>query len=101
MTSISMENLLASYERERHLNRVQKSIRQAHRLINSCDDVEMLIAGICVNLTENTGYYNAWIALFDKTKSGLKVSKVASAGLKAAVLKLCGSVYLTVYFLIV
>lgn len=87
MTSISMENLLASYERERHLNRVQKSIRQAHRLINSCDDVEMLIAGICVNLTENTGYYNAWIALFDKTKSGLKVSKVASAGFKSGSFK--------------
>ncbi len=87
MTSISMENLLASYERERHLNRVQKSIRQAHRLINSCDDVDMLIAGICVNLTENMGYYNAWIALFDKTKSGLKVSKVASAGFKSGSFK--------------
>lgn len=87
MTSISMENLLASYERERHLNRVQKSIRQAHRLINSCDDVDMLIAGICVNLTENMGYYNAWIALFDKTKSCLKVSKAASAGFKSGSFK--------------
>jgi len=76
----TLDSLLESQEREKHFNRVQKAIRKAHRLMDNCNDVNTLIKGVCVNLTETLGYYNAWIALFDDNGH---VNKVASAGFKS------------------
>lgn len=72
------KRLLASQQREKHLNRVQNAIRKVHRLMDRGNNTRDLIDGACLNLTENLGYYKAWIALFDASFSS--VTMTASAG---------------------
>jgi len=47
-------------------NRVLSSIRKVNQLILRVKDSESLVQGACDRLVETRGYYNAWIALFDR-----------------------------------
>lgn len=57
---------------------ILQTIRNINRLIINVRDKNQLLKGICNNLIENRGYYNAWIAIFDE--SGL-LDTSAQAGL--------------------
>ena len=48
------------------LNLVLRTIRSVNQLIVKESDRTKLIQGVCDNLIENRGYYNAWIALLDE-----------------------------------
>jgi PAS domain S-box-containing protein len=61
-------------ERIQHLNLVL--LRKVNQLIVRETDRENLLIGVCDNLTENRGYYNAWIALLDE--SGRFLTKAES-----------------------
>jgi PAS domain S-box-containing protein len=61
-----------------HINLVFRSVRNVNRLIAQERDRPKLLEGICNKLTENSGYYNAWIALLDNS-GGL--IRTAEAGL--------------------
>ncbi len=61
-----------------HINLVLRAIHNINLLIAREKDRNRLIKGVCDNLTENLGYHNAWIALFDE--SG-KLVTTAEAGL--------------------
>jgi PAS domain S-box-containing protein len=61
-----------------HLNLVLRAIRNINRLIVREKDRNRLIKGVCDNLTENRGYHNAWIVLFDESE---KLLTTAEAGL--------------------
>lgn len=50
-----------------HLNLVLRAIRKVNQLIVTEKDRNRLIKGICDNLVENRGYYNAWVALLDES----------------------------------
>ena len=52
-----------------HLNLVLRAIRKVNQLIVTEKDRNRLIKGICDNLIENRGYYNAWVALLDESGS--------------------------------
>ena len=65
-------------ERIKHLNLVLRAIRNVNQLITREKDRDKLLQGTCNNLIETRGYYNAWIALFDKPG---KLIKTAEAGL--------------------
>jgi len=65
-------------ERVKHLNLVLRAIRNVNRIITRENDRDRVLKGICDNLTETRGYYNAWIALLDE--SGKLVAH-AEAGL--------------------
>ena len=67
-----------AWERIQHLNAVLRSIRNVNQLIVKEKDRDRLIKGICKNLIETRGYYNAWIALLDENE---KLVTVAEAGL--------------------
>jgi CheY-like chemotaxis protein len=54
-------------ERVKHLNLVLVAIRKVNQLIVHEKDTDRLLQGVCDNLIENRGYYNAWIALLDDT----------------------------------
>ena len=62
----------------RHLTLVLSAIQNVNKLIIKEKDRGRLIKGICENLIETRGYYNAWIALLDE--SGI-LETVAEAGL--------------------
>ncbi len=53
-------------ERERHLNRVLRAIRNVNQLIVAEKDPQQLISKACRCLTETRGYGHAWIALLDE-----------------------------------
>ena len=61
-----------------HINLVLRAIRNINRLIVREKDRNRLIKEVCDNLTENRGYHNAWIALFDESE---KLVTTAEAGL--------------------
>jgi PAS domain S-box-containing protein len=65
-------------ERVEHLNLVLRAIRKVNQLITREKDRDRLIQGICDDLIETCGYYNAWIALLDESGSPLAT---AEAGL--------------------
>jgi PAS domain S-box-containing protein len=65
-------------EKLQRLNLVLRTVRKVNQLLVKEKDRGRLIQGICDNLVENRGYYNAWIALFDG--SGTLVA-TAEAGL--------------------
>jgi CheY-like chemotaxis protein len=65
-------------ERVKHLNLVLVAIRNVNQLIVHEKDTDRLLQGVCDNLIENRGYYNAWIALLDD--AGRPVAR-AEAGL--------------------
>ncbi len=50
-----------------HLNLVLRAIRNVNQLIVREKDRGQLLKGVCENLTEAHGYYNAWCALLDKS----------------------------------
>lgn len=58
--------LAASETRERHIKQVLLAIRNVNQLMVFEDDPRRLIEKVCVTLTENIGYYNAWIALLER-----------------------------------
>ena len=60
------------------LNLVLRTIRNVNQLLVKETDRGRLIQGICNNLVENRGYYNAWITVLDA--SGGPVT-TAQAGL--------------------
>jgi PAS domain S-box-containing protein len=55
-----------------HVKLVFRSVRNVNRLIAQEKDRSKLLEGICKNLTENSGYNYAWIALLDKSGGLLK-----------------------------
>lgn len=60
------EDLKSSEKRAKRLNLVMRTIRNVNRLLVKERDRTRLLQGICDNLIENRGYYNAWIALLDE-----------------------------------
>jgi len=56
-------------KRIEHQYLVLRAIRKVNRLIVTERDRDRLIKGICDNLVENRGYYNAWVALLDESGS--------------------------------
>ena len=66
-------------EKIQHLNLTLSTIRNVNQLINRERDRDKLVKGICDKLVETRGYYNAWIALLDKT-GGLITSAEAGLG---------------------
>ncbi|MBW2170047.1 MAG: PAS domain S-box protein, partial [Deltaproteobacteria bacterium] len=66
-----------SEERIEHINLVLSAIRNVNQLIIREKDRGKLLQGVCNNLVETRGYYNAWVVLLDE--SG-KVLKTAEAG---------------------
>lgn len=52
-----------------HLVKVLNAVRKVNQLITHEKDTERLIEQACNLLTENRGYFNAWIALFDKNQN--------------------------------
>jgi len=65
-------------ERIEHINAILLAIRNVSQLIVRERDRDKLLKGACENLIETRSYYNAWIALLDK--SGMLVA-AAEAGL--------------------
>ncbi len=76
----------------KHLNRVLRAIRNVNQLIVKEKDRARLIQGACDNLVETRGYYNAWIALWDKVQgpvlSEVEGTLTAEAGLGESFLTL-------------
>jgi CheY-like chemotaxis protein/GAF domain-containing protein len=66
-------------ERVKHINLVLVTIRMVNQLIVHEKDTDRLLQGVCDNLIENRGYYNAWIALLDDT-GGLVPTAEAGLG---------------------
>lgn len=65
-------------EKIAHLSRVLYSIRSVNQLITKEIDKNRLIRGACDNLVANHGYFNTWIAIFDKSR---ELMMTAEAGL--------------------
>jgi len=72
------EDFSRSEKRANRLNLVTRTIRNVNQLLVKEKDPASLLQGICDNLIENRGYYNAWIALLDESE-GLVTT--AQAGL--------------------
>lgn len=53
-------------EKVEHLNLVLRAIRRVNQLIVREKNRERLLKGVCNNLIETRGYYNAWIVLLDE-----------------------------------
>jgi PAS domain S-box-containing protein len=64
-------------ERVKHLNLVLSAIRKVNQLIVHEKDTDRLLQGVCDNLIENRGYYNAWIVLLDDTGRPLATAEAA------------------------
>ena len=65
-------------EKSKRLNLVLRTIRTVNQLLVREKDSGRLLRGICDNLVENRGYYNAWIARLDASGALLAT---AQAGL--------------------
>jgi PAS domain S-box-containing protein len=65
-------------ERERHAHNILRAVRSIGKIITSEVDAQHLIEMACAKLTEDMGYHNAWIALFDEHEK--QVVSIASAG---------------------
>ncbi len=66
-------------QRIEHLNRVLQAIRNVNQLIAREKDRDRLIKGICNNLVETRGYYNAWLVILDES-GGLVTTAEAGLG---------------------
>jgi len=55
-------------ERIEHLNLSLRAVRNVNQLITHEKDRDKLINGACENLTQNRGYYHAWVVLLDESK---------------------------------
>ncbi len=62
----------------KHLNSVLYAIRNVYQLVTKEKGFDKLLKGVCNNLIETRGYYNAWIAILDN--SG-KLVTTAESGL--------------------
>lgn len=61
------EMIAKSQEMTVHLNAILHAIRNVNQLITKEKEHDRLLAGICDKLIETRGYYNAWIAILDKS----------------------------------
>jgi PAS domain S-box-containing protein/putative nucleotidyltransferase with HDIG domain len=61
--------LRSSTERKEHLNAMLRAIRDVKQLIVVEKDRNRLLRSVCNSLVATRGYYNAWIALLDESKS--------------------------------
>jgi len=84
-TTVSRDSLAREIiEREKaeqkigHLNLVLRAIRNVNQIIAKEKQYDALLKGVCSNLIENRGYYNAWIALFNDSGA---LRATAEAGL--------------------
>jgi PAS domain S-box-containing protein len=66
-------------EKLKRLNLVLRTIRNVNQLLVRERNRTRLLQGICDNLIENRGYYNAWIALLN-TSGGLVATADAGLG---------------------
>ena len=71
--------LKKNQEKTERLNLVLRTIRNVNQLLVNEKDRSRLLQGICDNLIDNRGYYNAWIALFDEF-GGLMATVEAGLG---------------------
>jgi PAS domain S-box-containing protein len=62
-----LEDLKSSGKRVTRLNLVMRTIRNVNQLLAKEKDRTRLLQGICDNLVENRGYYNAWVAMLDES----------------------------------
>jgi PAS domain S-box-containing protein len=66
----TLENdLKRAEEKASHINAVLHASRRVHQLLVNENDIEKLLKGVCKNLVETRGYYNAWIALLDESEN--------------------------------
>jgi len=61
-----------------HLNLALRAIRAVDQIVTREKDQGRLLKGVCDNLVETRGYYNAWVALVDKAG---RLVMAAEAGL--------------------
>ncbi|MBA7648763.1 Sensor histidine kinase RcsC [subsurface metagenome] len=66
-------------QRIEHLNAVLQAIRNVNQLIAREKDRDQLLKGICDNLIQTRGYYNAWLAILDES-GGLVTTAEAGLG---------------------
>jgi len=59
-------------ERIARLNLILRTVRNVNRLLVKERDIDRLLEGICQNLTQNRGYHNAWIAVFNRDMNFVK-----------------------------
>ncbi|MDZ7724464.1 MAG: PAS domain S-box protein [candidate division KSB1 bacterium] len=52
-----------------HLNNILSAIHRINRLITRTDDSDRMLSRVCDILTENRGYYNAWILLLNSKQT--------------------------------
>jgi PAS domain S-box-containing protein len=63
-----VEELESSGKRLNRLNLLMKTIRNVNQLLVREKDRTRLLQGICDNLVQNRGYYNAWVAMLDESE---------------------------------
>ncbi|MBW1673308.1 MAG: PAS domain S-box protein, partial [Deltaproteobacteria bacterium] len=78
VTFVDITELKSAEERIEHLNLVLRAILNVNLIIAKEKNRDRMLKGACEGLIKTRGYYNAWIALFDK--SGALVT-TADAGL--------------------
>ena len=78
VVTLLSERIAKAQEKAAHLNRILHAIRSVNQLIAIEKERDRLVKGICDNFIETRGYYNAWIALIDKTG---RLVTTAEAGL--------------------
>ena len=71
--------LKKNQEKTERLNLLLRTIRNVNQLLVNEKDLSRLLQGVCDNLIDNRGYYNAWIALFDES-CGLMATVEAGLG---------------------
>ena len=60
-------------ERLERLNLVLRTIRNVNQLLVKEKDRTKLLQGVCNNLVENRGYYNAWIAIIERSGAEMTI----------------------------
>ena len=70
--------MISKTESISRLNLILRTIRNVHRLLIKEKNLDRLLKGICQNLIQNRGYYNAWIATLD---NNMDLDKYAQCGL--------------------
>ncbi len=72
------ERIAKAQDKSEHLNTTLRAIRNVNQLIIREKDRNSILQGVCANLTETRGYHNAWIVLFDESRT---LMSTAEAGL--------------------
>ena len=68
-------------DRITHLNAVLYTLRNVNHIMITETDRERLVKRVCETLIETRGYHNAWIALFDESRT---LAVIAESGLGKA-----------------